>query len=111
MPNPSTTAPEATLEVEVVYALPHGAHVRRLRLPAGATAWQAVERCGILDLCPEIDLACNRIGVFGKLVDPDTILRDRDRVEIYRPLRIDPKEARRKRSERAAKKRRIADTG
>ncbi|MEP7371481.1 MAG: RnfH family protein [Nitrosospira sp.] len=90
---------EHTIEIEVVYALPDNQLVRQLSLPVGATARQAVELSGIINLFPEIDLSRNKLGIFGKLVKPDAILRDRDRVEIYRPLFADPGEARRKRAE------------
>jgi putative ubiquitin-RnfH superfamily antitoxin RatB of RatAB toxin-antitoxin module len=63
------------------------------------TAQQVIERSGILARFPEIDLAENKIGVFGKAAKLDTLLADRDRVEIYRPLIADPKEARKKRAE------------
>jgi putative ubiquitin-RnfH superfamily antitoxin RatB of RatAB toxin-antitoxin module len=59
---------------------------------------QAVKLSGILPQFPEIDLLKNRLGIYGKLVPPATILCNLDRVEIYRPLRVDPKENRRKRA-------------
>ena len=59
---------------------------------------QAVKLSGILPRFPEIDLLKNKLGIYGKVVPPTTVLRDRDRIEIYRPLRVDPKEARRKRA-------------
>ncbi len=62
------------------------------------TVQQAIERSGILQRFAEIDLAQNKIGVFGKAVKLDTELADGDRVEIYRPLIADPKEARKKRA-------------
>lgn len=103
---------ERAIEIEVVYALPDNQLLRRLNFPAGVTARQAVEFSGIISLCPEIDLSQNKLGIFGKLVKPDAILHDRDRVEIYRPLSADPKEARRKRTEdfKAMKKTEIRAT-
>jgi putative ubiquitin-RnfH superfamily antitoxin RatB of RatAB toxin-antitoxin module len=68
-------------------------------VPQGSTAEQAVRLSGILDKYPDIDLAKNKLGIFGKLSKADAVLRDRDRVEIYRPLIADPKEVRRKRAE------------
>ena len=53
----------------------------------------------MLEKYPEIDLAANKLGIFGKLAKADTVLRDRDRIEIYRPLIADPKEVRRRRAE------------
>jgi uncharacterized protein len=95
-------AHERIIEVEVVYALPDNQIIRQLSLPAGITAQQAVELSGILNIFPEIDLSQNKLGIYGKLVKPGTILRHRDRVEIYRPLPVDPKERRRRRAKEFA---------
>jgi putative ubiquitin-RnfH superfamily antitoxin RatB of RatAB toxin-antitoxin module len=59
----------------------------------------AIRASGVLEAFPEIDLARNKVGIFSKLVKLDEKVRDRDRVEIYRPLIADPKEVRRKRAE------------
>jgi putative ubiquitin-RnfH superfamily antitoxin RatB of RatAB toxin-antitoxin module len=93
---------EQFMEIEVVYALPDNQVTRQLRLTAGTTAQQAVELSGIIGLFPEIDLCHHKLGIFGKLVRPDTILHNRDRVEIYRPLIVDPKERRRRRAKEFA---------
>ena len=87
------------INVEVVYALPHEQALVKLKLPQGATVAEAVQASGIADRHPEVDLAKNKLGIFGKLTKADAVLRDRDRVEIYRPLIADPKEVRRKRAE------------
>ncbi|MDQ3186637.1 MAG: RnfH family protein [Pseudomonadota bacterium] len=89
---------EPSIEVEVIYALPDKQKMLRLSLPAGTTVQQAVELSGILRIFPEIASSHNKLGIFGKLVRPDTILRTCDRVEIYRPLAVDPKESRRRRA-------------
>jgi uncharacterized protein len=69
-------------------------------MPQGCTVQRAIDASGLLQKHPEIDLAkLNKLGVFAKLVKADTLLRDKDRVEIYRPLIADPKEVRRKRAE------------
>ena len=86
------------IRVEVAYALPDKQEIVAVRLAADATVRQAVERSGILQKYPEIDLAKNKLGIFAKLVKPDAPLRDRDRVEIYRPLIADPKEVRKQRA-------------
>ena len=86
------------IRVDVVYALPNQQALVKLHLPAQSTALAAIQASGLLQQYPEIDLAKNKIGVFAKLVKPDAILRDRDRVEIYRPLIADPKEVRKKRA-------------
>lgn len=86
------------IRVEVIYALQGRAKRVSLTLEEGATVQQAVERSGLLTEFPEIDLARNKLGVWNKLVKPDTPLRDRDRVEIYRALIADPKEVRKQRA-------------
>jgi uncharacterized protein len=86
--------------VEVVYATPERQMLYALDVEAGATVGDAIERSGVLAAFPEIDLARNRVGIFGRLAALSTPLRDDDRVEILRPLRADPKEARRKRAAR-----------
>lgn len=86
------------IEVEVVYALQALQRLQRLRLPAGSTVRDAIERSGLLEEFPEIDLGKNRVGVFGRIVKLEAPLRERDRVEIYRALIADPKEVRRKRA-------------
>ena len=88
-----------SITVEVVYALPQRQELVRLTLPAGSTVQQAIEASGLVQKHPDIDFAGNKVGVFGKLSKPDAPLRDRDRVEIYRPLIADPKEVRRKRAD------------
>ncbi len=88
-----------SLSIEVAYALPQKQELMHLMLPVGSTVLQAIEASGLRQKYPEIDLAKNKVGVFGKLAKLDTPLRDRDRVEIYRPLIADPKEVRRKRAE------------
>jgi putative ubiquitin-RnfH superfamily antitoxin RatB of RatAB toxin-antitoxin module len=87
-----------SITVEVVYALKDRQELVTLTLPAEATAREAVERSGLTEKFPEIDLAKNRLGVFARLVKPDATLRDLDRVEIYRPLIADPKEVRKRRA-------------
>jgi len=86
--------------VEVAYALPERQVVRRVLLPGGSTVGDAIRLSGLLAEFPEIDPA--RAGIHGKPAPVGAILRDGDRVEIYRPLRADPKDVRRM---RAAKKR------
>jgi putative ubiquitin-RnfH superfamily antitoxin RatB of RatAB toxin-antitoxin module len=89
----------AMINVEVMYALPHQQPLLRVRLAEGATVEDAIRQSGVLDAFPDIDLSRNKVGIFSKLVKLDEALRDKDRVEIYRPLIADPKEVRRKRAE------------
>jgi putative ubiquitin-RnfH superfamily antitoxin RatB of RatAB toxin-antitoxin module len=69
-----------------------------LRLPVGSTSQQAIEASGLLMRYPEIELAKSKVGVYGKLSRMDAVIRDRDRIEIYRPLIADPKEVRKQRA-------------
>lgn len=89
------------MKVEVAYAKPEEQAILTVELDAGATAEDAIRRSGILARFPDIDLAEAKIGVFSKPCSLDAVLNAGDRVEIYRPLIADPKEARRS---RAAKK-------
>lgn len=86
------------MRVEVVYALPNKQDIVVIGLDEGATVLQAIERSGLLEKYPEIDLSKNKLGVFAKLVKLETVLRHRDRVEIYRPLIADPKAVRKQRA-------------
>jgi uncharacterized protein len=92
---------DAFLEVEVCYATPDQQSVVSVRLPAGATLRDALDASGVLARHPEIDLATQRVGIYGKIRTLDTQLMDRDRVEIYRALIVDPKLARQRRVEKA----------
>lgn len=87
-----------SIRVEVTYALPQRQEVVPLTLPAGTNLQQAVEASGLLAKYPEIDIAKGKFGIYSKLAKLDTVLRDRDRVEIYRPLIADPKEVRKQRA-------------
>jgi uncharacterized protein len=85
----------AVIRVEVVYALAKELDAVSLRLPAGATVRDAVTASGIAE---RRAVNLDSVGVFGRRVAPDTRLADGDRVEIYRPLLLDPKEQRRQRA-------------
>lgn len=84
------------LRIEVVYARPEKQTLLKLRVPAGTTVREAARLSGIRGEFPEIDLAVNKLGVFGKKVPADTPVKEGDRVEIYRPLKADPREVRRR---------------
>ena len=85
------------MKVEVAYALPDQQVILEVMVGPGTTLEQAVELSGLLEQFPEVDLAKNKIGVFGKLGKKTAELKAGDRVEVYRPLIADPKEVRRKR--------------
>lgn len=87
------------ISVEVAYALPAQQMIVPLQIDEEATIEQAIRASGLLEKYPDISLESNKVGIFGKLAKLDTVLRDKDRVEIYRPLIADPKEVRRQRAE------------
>jgi len=89
------------IPVEVAYATPEKQSLIALEVAEGTTALEAVKQSGIVDEFPEIDLDNNSMGIFSNLLNgkdwplpSDYVLQPRDRVEIYRPLQIDPKQAR-----------------
>ena len=88
----------ATIHVSVVCAAPDRVFLRELDLPEGASVQGAIEASGFREAWPEAQVNEDRLGIFARKCDFATQLRDGDRVEIYRPLKIDPKEARRKRA-------------
>jgi hypothetical protein len=87
--------------IEIAYALPEEQVIISIKVPTIFNVQQAIEKSGIQKKFPCIDLSKNKVGIFGKKTTLDQTLNDRDRIEIYRPLILDPKEMRRK---RAAKK-------
>jgi putative ubiquitin-RnfH superfamily antitoxin RatB of RatAB toxin-antitoxin module len=97
-PERAELAPD--LSVTVVYS-PHAGVVDevRLRLPSGASIEDAVRASGLRERHSALDLATAAVGVWGALRAPQDLLRDADRVEVYRPLVVDPKEARRRRQQ------------
>ncbi len=87
------------IKIELIYALPDEQNLLRFEVPKGSTIAEGIKLSGILEKYPEIDLEKGKFGIFGKLSKNDTVLREKDRIEIYRPLIADPKEVRRKRAE------------
>jgi putative ubiquitin-RnfH superfamily antitoxin RatB of RatAB toxin-antitoxin module len=94
-------APEQTIGVEVVYARPEKQIVIALSMPAGSTVREAVDRAALQTSLAELQQAS--VGIYGRLVTGDVLLRDGDRVEIYRPLLADAKQARHRRAARGLK--------
>lgn len=89
---------ESRLRIDVVYApAPREVHEVALDLPAAATVLDAVHASGLLTRFPALDVSHAGVGVWGHSAKPEQLLRDGDRVEIYRPLLVDPKVARRER--------------
>jgi len=93
----------AMIRVEVVYALPGRCWSVTVELPEAATVAEALGAADLAARIPGLEPDPSRLAVFGRSVTPETVLRDRDRVEILRPLQIDPKQARRRRAKEAGK--------
>ena len=84
--------------IEVAYALVDKQTLLSLEVDEGVTLKEAIEASGILKTHPQIDLSKDKVGIFGKFAKLDTVLREKDRVEIYRPLIADPKQVRKERA-------------
>jgi putative ubiquitin-RnfH superfamily antitoxin RatB of RatAB toxin-antitoxin module len=97
-------ADKILLNVQLCYAEPDLEVLRELQVVEGTTLQQAIIQSGILREISAIDLTACKVGIYGKLKTPDTILRERDRIEIYRPLIADPMDSRRLRAGRKARK-------
>lgn len=94
--------------MEVAYALPHQQDLVQIELPAGATVLDAVQRSGIAGKFEGVDLENATFGIYGQIVASSQVVRDGDRIEIYRPLTADPKDVRKARAERARERRQRA---
>lgn len=87
----------AMIEVEVVYAGSEQQTLLKVEVPEGSTAQTAIKLSGILNYIPNGEIGSLKIGIFSQICSLDTIIKEKDRIEIYRPLALDPKEARLKR--------------
>ena len=87
------------ITVEVAYATPDKQMIIGIEVPEGTMLSEAIQLSNIVAEFPEIDLETAKTGVFGKMAKADKVLRDKDRVEIYRKLIADPKESRRQQAE------------
>jgi hypothetical protein len=88
-----------TITVEVAYALPTEQIILTIEIPSECSVEDAIKRSGILEKYPQIDLATDKVGIFGKMCKLDGTMRHKDRIEIYRKLIADPKESRRQKAE------------
>jgi putative ubiquitin-RnfH superfamily antitoxin RatB of RatAB toxin-antitoxin module len=84
--------------IEIAYARPESQLIIELQVGDGTTVEQAIRQSGILQKFPEIDLSINKTGIFGKQVSLRQAVHAGDRVEIYRQLIADPKQARRQKA-------------
>ena len=94
---------QQTIRVEVVLAMPERQELVSLEVPAGSTLTDAITHSGLPEMFEGFELDLARVGIFGQKTSPEQVLRDGDRVEIYRPLVADPKEVRRQRALKQAK--------
>jgi uncharacterized protein len=92
------------LSIEIAYASAQKSWLIPLNVEKGTTVQQAIIISGILKQCPDINLQTNKVGLFSKIVELDVLVRAGDRIEIYRSLILDPKEARRLRAEKVKQK-------
>jgi putative ubiquitin-RnfH superfamily antitoxin RatB of RatAB toxin-antitoxin module len=88
------------LHVQVCHASATHEFLRELTVEQGTTIEQAIVQSGVLNEIAGIDLALQPVGLFGKKRPLDTVLREHDRIEIYRPLVADPKDSRRRRADK-----------
>ncbi|WP_438971173.1 RnfH family protein [Methylophaga sp.] len=95
--------------IEVAYALPDEQLILEVEVPSDSTVEDAIKRSGILERYPQIDLATDKVGIFGKMCKLNANLKNKDRIEIYRPLIADPKESRRQKAEMAKKNKAAKD--
>ena len=90
----------ALVEVEIVYGRTGAAQVIRQQVPGNATLRQAIEQSGILEMYPDIDLDSYTVGIFSRKRELHDPVHAGDRIEIYQALKVDPKEARRRRAKK-----------
>ena len=90
--------PHEPITVEVAYALPDVQVIIPVVVDTTTTIRDAIIRSGVAERFPEIDIDNAKVGIFGKLSKLDTVVRARDRIEVYRPLIADPKEVRKQRA-------------
>ena len=94
---------QQTIHVEVVLAMPERQELMALEVISGSTLADAIAQSGVIEMFEGFELDAAKVGIFGLKASPDQVLREGDRVEIYRPLIADPKESRRQRAVKQAK--------
>ena len=94
---------QQTIHVEVVLAMPERQELMALEVISGSTLADAIAQSGVIEMFEGFELDTTKVGIFGIKASQDQVLREGDRVEIYRPLIADPKESRRQRAVKQAK--------
>lgn len=107
----ATPGPSVYISVELVYALPEHQTLLSFAVPSGTTLGEAIDLSGIQDHYPELDVSSLKTGLFGKVAPKTQVLREKDRIELYRPLIADPKEVRKQRAEAGKKMKKGGDKG
>jgi len=74
------------MQIEIIYAGDNDVYRQQLDMPEASTVAHAIAHSGLQQRHPELDWTINKVGIFGKLVQEDTLLKEHDRIEIYRPL-------------------------
>lgn len=95
---PAVCASRAMIRVEVAYALADRQWLLTIEVPTETTVRQAIRLSGLPEQIPGLDFEAMPVGIFSRRCSLDTVVRDGDRIELYRPLQVDPKEARRRRA-------------
>lgn len=93
---------DSVISIEIVYGTPTQQKLSSFTVPSGSTIQEAIESSGFLSEFPEIDLNVNNVGIWNRSKKLSEVLKDGDRIEIYRPLIADPKEVRKRRAAKAA---------
>lgn len=93
---------DSVISIEIVYGTPTQQKLSSFTVPIGSTIQEAIESSGFLSEFPEIDLNVNNVGIWNRSKKLSEVLKDGDRIEIYRPLIADPKEVRKRRAAKAA---------
>lgn len=101
MPNEVKGSAGNVLNIEVVYGTPTQQELLSFTVNEGVTVEQAILESNIIESFPEIDLKINKVGIWNRAAKLVDIVKDLDRIEIYRPLLADPKEVRKRRAEKA----------
>lgn len=92
------------MRIQIAYADVTGVHLSEHDVQQGCSAGQVIKSSGVLEKFPAIDLQRNKVGIFSKVIELDAIIHDGDRIEIYEPVQVDPKQARRNRAKDSEQK-------
>lgn len=109
--NTASSTEAKKITIEIVYALPEEQTLLSFTVPEGTTLDQAIGLSGIQAHYPDLDLSTLKAGLFGKITPRTVIMREKDRIELYRPLIADPKEVRKQRAEAGKKMKKGGDQG